>query len=55
MIVDDDLLAAFEGLEHPYEENIVRINGKPVISTLPEVKEAFDKARAESGNSPASS
>ncbi|KAL1976875.1 hypothetical protein VTN31DRAFT_3157 [Thermomyces dupontii] len=48
-------LKTFEGLEHPYEENIVRINGKPVISTLPEVKEAFDKARAESGNSPASS
>ncbi|KAF7590543.1 54S ribosomal protein L23, mitochondrial [Aspergillus hancockii] len=40
-------LKTFEGLAHPYEENIVKIGGKSVIAELPEVKEAFQKPKTE--------
>ncbi|PYI10239.1 50S ribosomal protein L13 [Aspergillus sclerotiicarbonarius CBS 121057] len=40
-------LKTFEGLAHPYKENIVKINGQSVIGNLPEVKEAFKAAKSE--------
>ena len=42
---------AFEGLAHPYKENIVKINGQSVIGNLPEVKEAFKEAAAKTETS----
>lgn len=39
---------AFEGLAHPYKENIVKIGNQPVIGQLPEVQQAFEKAKEES-------
>lgn len=38
-------VAAFEGLEHPYEENIVRIGPESTIGQLPEVKQTFQEAK----------
>ncbi|KAL4807143.1 ribosomal protein L13 domain-containing protein [Aspergillus unguis] len=39
-------LKTFEGLEHPYEHNIVRIGAPSTIGKLPEVKQAFQEAKA---------
>ncbi|OOF99743.1 hypothetical protein ASPCADRAFT_1411 [Aspergillus carbonarius ITEM 5010] len=44
-------LKTFEGLAHPYKENIVKINGQSVIGNLPEVKEAFKEAAAKTETS----
>ncbi|KAJ9194880.1 hypothetical protein DTO164E3_7084 [Paecilomyces variotii] len=41
-------LKTFEGLAHPYKENIVKIGNQPVIGQLPEVQQAFEKAKEES-------
>ena len=38
---------AFEGLAHPYEENIVKFGNESVIANLPEVKEAFKEAKTQ--------
>lgn len=38
---------AFEGLAHPYKENIVKFGNKSVIGNLPEVQQAFKTAEAE--------
>ncbi|KAH8691218.1 mitochondrial 54S ribosomal protein YmL23 [Talaromyces proteolyticus] len=48
-----DRLKTFEGLAHPYKKNIVKINGKSVLSSLPEVTAAFkaEKDAAESSTS----
>ncbi|EEQ27310.1 54S ribosomal protein L23, mitochondrial [Microsporum canis] len=41
-------LKAFEGLEHPYKENIVRFNGQSTsIADMPEVREALQNAKTE--------
>ncbi|GFN16061.1 54S ribosomal protein L23, mitochondrial [Aspergillus tubingensis] len=40
-------LKTFEGLAHPYKENIVKLNGQSVIGNLPEVKEAFKTAKTD--------
>ncbi|GKZ16936.1 54S ribosomal protein L23, mitochondrial [Aspergillus brasiliensis] len=40
-------LKTFEGLAHPYKENIVKLNGQSVIGNLPEVKEAFKAAKTD--------
>ncbi|BCR96186.1 mitochondrial 54S ribosomal protein uL13m [Aspergillus luchuensis] len=40
-------LKTFEGLAHPYKENIVKLNGQSVIGNLPEVKEAFKMAKTD--------
>lgn len=37
-------LKAFEGLAHPYKENIVKLSGKS-ITELPQVKETLEKAK----------
>lgn len=44
-------LKVFEGLEHPYEQNVVRINGVPVQEALPgPVTEAIElKKSSEEG------
>ncbi|KAL4784025.1 ribosomal protein L13-domain-containing protein [Aspergillus varians] len=39
-------LKTFEGLAHPYEENIVRVGPASKIGELPEVKQAFQEAKA---------
>ncbi|KAI9867014.1 MAG: 54S ribosomal protein L13 [Trichoglossum hirsutum] len=39
-------LKAFEGLAHPYKENIVKFDGKTKITTLPEVKKTLAGATA---------
>lgn len=36
--------AAFEGLAHPYKENIVKFGNQSVIGSLPEVQKAFEAA-----------
>jgi hypothetical protein len=38
--------AAFEGLAHPYKENIVKVGNDSVIGNLPEVQETLQKAKA---------
>lgn len=38
-------LKAFEGLAHPYKENIVRFGGKVRIGELPEVQTTLAKAK----------
>ncbi|DAA78561.1 TPA_exp: Uncharacterized protein A8136_4537 [Trichophyton benhamiae CBS 112371] len=41
-------LKAFEGLEHPYKENIVKLNGQNTsITDMPEVREALQNAKTE--------
>ncbi|KAB8226908.1 54S ribosomal protein L23, mitochondrial [Aspergillus alliaceus] len=40
-------LKTFEGLAHPYEQNIVKFGNKSVIANMPEVKEAFKEAKPE--------
>lgn len=37
--------AAFEGLAHPYKENIVKFGNQSVLGNLPEVKEAFKESK----------
>jgi large subunit ribosomal protein L13 len=37
-------LKAFEGLAHPYKENVIKLGGRS-ISEMPEVKEALEKAK----------
>jgi hypothetical protein len=37
---------AFEGLAHPYKENIVKLGDNHVIGNLPEVREALQEARS---------
>ncbi|OKL57249.1 54S ribosomal protein L23, mitochondrial [Talaromyces atroroseus] len=44
-------LKTFEGLNHPYKKNIIKIGAKSVVGNLPEVKAAFEKAKAESTSS----
>ncbi|KAL4871902.1 hypothetical protein BDV12DRAFT_163321 [Aspergillus spectabilis] len=39
-------LKTFEGLAHPYKKNIVRIGTESAIGALPEVKKAFEEAKA---------
>ncbi|OJJ01198.1 hypothetical protein ASPVEDRAFT_130281 [Aspergillus versicolor CBS 583.65] len=39
-------LKTFEGLEHPYKENIVRIGHESTIGQLPEVKQTFQEAKS---------
>ncbi|KAI9826110.1 MAG: 54S ribosomal protein L13 [Thelocarpon impressellum] len=41
-------LKAFEGLSHPYKQNIVHIGGRSRMSELPEVKRAFAQPEASS-------
>lgn len=38
------LVPAFEGLAHPYKENIVKFGNKSVLNH-PEVQEAFKEAK----------
>ncbi|KAI9934674.1 hypothetical protein ASPWEDRAFT_175401 [Aspergillus wentii DTO 134E9] len=38
-------LKTFEGLAHPYKENIVKYGNQSVIGSLPEVQEAFKAAK----------
>lgn len=38
-------LKTFEGLEHPYEENVVRIGPQSTIGQLPEVKQTFQETK----------
>lgn len=37
---------AFEGLAHPYKENIVTISGQPRITEMQEVRETLAEARS---------
>lgn len=37
---------AFEGLAHPYKQNIVKFGNQSVIGSLPEVSKAFKDVRA---------
>ncbi|KAL4910464.1 hypothetical protein BDW74DRAFT_52194 [Aspergillus multicolor] len=39
-------LKTFEGLEHPYKDNVVRIGAPSKIGEIPEVKAAFQEAKA---------
>lgn len=39
------MCAAFEGLAHPYKENIVKFGNKSVMGNLPEVQEAFKEEK----------
>ncbi|KAI9828975.1 MAG: hypothetical protein M1819_006474 [Sarea resinae] len=39
-------LKAFEGLAHPYKENVVKFAGETKIAELPEVKAEFIKAKS---------
>ncbi|KAL1885753.1 hypothetical protein Plec18167_001248 [Paecilomyces lecythidis] len=41
-------LKTFEGLAHPYKENIVKVGNQSVIGQLPEVQQAFEQAKGES-------
>ncbi|GAD93776.1 mitochondrial 54S ribosomal protein YmL23 [Paecilomyces variotii No. 5] len=41
-------LKTFEGLAHPYKENIVKVGNQSVIGQLPEVQQAFEQAKEES-------
>lgn len=40
--------AAFEGLAHPYKENIVRFGNESVLGHTTEFQEAFQSARESS-------
>ncbi|PYH89134.1 mitochondrial 54S ribosomal protein YmL23 [Aspergillus ellipticus CBS 707.79] len=40
-------LKTFEGVAHPYKDNIVKFNGKSYIGNLPEVQQALKTAREE--------
>jgi len=37
-------LKAFEGVAHPYKENIIKFGGMPKIAELPEVKATLAQA-----------
>lgn len=37
---------AFEGLAHPYKENIIKYGNHSVIGSMPEVKQAFKPTEA---------
>ncbi|OJJ46682.1 hypothetical protein ASPZODRAFT_132793 [Penicilliopsis zonata CBS 506.65] len=39
-------LKTFEGLHHPYKQNIVKIGHESAIGSLPQVQEAFKNAKA---------
>ncbi|KKK13408.1 hypothetical protein ARAM_006870 [Aspergillus rambellii] len=39
-------LKTFEGLAHPYKENIVKVGTQSTIGNLPEVQQAFMEAKA---------
>ncbi|KAL1861968.1 hypothetical protein Plec18170_000792 [Paecilomyces lecythidis] len=41
-------LKTFEGLAHPYKENIVKVGNQSVIGQLPKVQQAFEQAKGES-------
>jgi large subunit ribosomal protein L13 len=36
---------AFEGLAHPYKENIVKFGNQSVLGNLPEVQEALKEVK----------
>lgn len=38
--------AAFEGLAHPYKENIVKFGTQSVLGNNPEVQEAFKEVKS---------
>lgn len=38
--------AAFEGVAHPYKENIIKFGNKSVIAGMPEVQQAFQEAKS---------
>ncbi|CRG86773.1 54S ribosomal protein L23, mitochondrial [Talaromyces islandicus] len=40
-----DRLKTFEGLDHPYKKNIIKINGRSVIGKLPQVQAAFKEQK----------
>ena len=40
---------AFEGVAHPYKENIIKFGGMPRIAELPEVKATLVQASKEAG------
>ena len=40
---------AFEGVAHPYKENIIKFGGMPRIAELPEVKATLAQASKEAG------
>lgn len=44
---------AFEGLAHPYKENIVKFGNKSVLGNT-EVREAFEQAKTEATETKAS-
>lgn len=45
MMFLSDLNIVFEGLAHPYKDNIVKFAGKPHIPSLPQVKQAFANSK----------
>lgn len=47
---------AFEGLQHPYKKNIIKIGGTSVLGPdhLPEIKRVFEKAKTTTESAPAS-
>ncbi|EED20526.1 50S ribosomal protein L13 [Talaromyces stipitatus ATCC 10500] len=47
-------LKTFEGLQHPYKKNIVKIAGTSVLGNLPEVKQAFQEAKQTAESASAS-
>jgi large subunit ribosomal protein L13 len=40
-------ITAFEGLAHPYKQNIVKLGNTPMIGNLPDVQETLANAKAE--------
>lgn len=40
-------LIAFEGLSHPYRQNIVKFGNTPVMGNLSEIRETLIKAKTE--------
>ncbi|KUL84015.1 hypothetical protein ZTR_07145 [Talaromyces verruculosus] len=49
-------LKTFEGLQHPYKKNIIKIAGTSVLGPnhLPEIKRVFEKAKTTTESAPAS-
>lgn len=39
-------VAAFEGVAHPYKENIIKFGNQSVIAGMPEVQQAFKEAKS---------
>lgn len=48
ILTNDIYLAAFEGLAHPYNENIVKFGNESVLGHTTEFQEAFQSARESS-------